>query len=117
MGGFLSSLYADVKCAFDENKMLNAKNTDNTIIYAIRIIDDLFGWIAYDKTTKRSLKKAEKLKQRIFKNTYKGGLTLTDEQDRTLHENKYYINEFIGAIIVTNRDGKEIYCKAKNPNI
>ena len=26
-------------------------------------------------------------------------------------------NKFIGTIIITNRDGKDIYCKAKNPNI
>ena len=60
MGGFLSSLYADVKCAFDENKMLNTQNTDETIIYAIRIIDDLFGWIAYDKTLKKNTQKGKK---------------------------------------------------------
>ena len=64
IGGFLSPIYAVVKCAKDEYDFLNSLGKARTKIFGIRQVDDLFLMIAYRENDRKSLAVAKKLEKR-----------------------------------------------------
>src|SRR3954454_13317728 len=48
IGGFLSAIYANVKCAYDEFYFIKRWKNDKHKIYGIRQVDDLIFWVAYN---------------------------------------------------------------------
>ena len=102
MGGYLSAIYANVKCAYDESLFIHNLGPTHNRIYGIRQMDDLLLWIAYNRTSYRSRIEAEKLKQTILTNNklYKGGLEL-EEQERLEGRDGRPYNKFAGTQIRT----------------
>src|SRR5690606_12917397 len=60
MGGFLSAMYANIKCFHDESIFIRNLKKQARRIYAIRQIDDLIMWVAYDNKDRSSKDWAEK---------------------------------------------------------
>ena len=100
IGGFLSAIYANVKCAFDEHMFLNKIGTLRNRLFGIRQMDDLLLFIAYKDNDHLSLTEAHTLKKHVLaiNVTYKGGLEL--EEQECVKANKYIsVHKFSGNLI------------------
>ena len=69
IGGFLSCIYANIKCAKDEYDFLNSLKVHKRRIYGIRQVDDLLLFIAFDNAPPESLREANTWKHN---GVYKG---------------------------------------------
>ena len=117
IGGCLSGIYANVKCAFDEYNFLTTQERNGIRIYGIRQMDDLCCWVSFNTTDDNSRKEAEKIKERILQRegVYKGGLIL-EEQSVSIEGNTFR-HKFSGTeIIGTVRTTRPMYCKTRNKN-
>ena len=121
MGGFLSAIYANVKCAYDEFNFLKDNRMLQKKIFGIRQMDDLFLMIAYTKNDLASLNRAIRIKNNFLQKNkvYKGGLEL--EEQKYIHINKNTSkHDFAGTnIYITQPDHGpiEIICKPMNKNL
>ena len=122
IGGFLSCIYANIKCAKDEYDFLKSLKVKKCRIYGIRQVDDLLLLLAYDKTSPESFKEANTWKQTFLRNNgvYKGGLEL-EEQKELLKQEKKVCYEFAGTVVTiennhNTRNNLLIYCKTWNKN-
>ena len=62
MGGLLSAIYANIKCAYDEVNFIHRIGMKHNKFFGIRQMDDLILWIAYTKNDKKSYNEALLLK-------------------------------------------------------
>ena len=62
MGGLLSAIYANVKCAHDEARLIHNLGTYHKNVYGIRQMDDLILWIAYDQNKSQQIIEAHERK-------------------------------------------------------
>ena len=102
MGGFLSAIYANIKCAFDELKFIQTLGKKSDRIYGIRQMDDLILWISYDPNDHASYKEAIHIKNFILgkNNAYSGGLELEIQDPINLpNPEGTKLNKFSGTII------------------
>ena len=121
IGGFLSAIYANVKCAYDEMKFFSDIGPFRDRIYGIRQMDDLILWIAYHRDSLISLTQAKALKERILKydKTYKGGLELEEQGFNTI-DNFTTEHNFAGTIITVRQPSDNTFhltCKPLNKNL
>src|SRR5689334_11963324 len=91
IGGFLSPNYANIKCAYDEyifcRNIKRDRCLNNVTFKAIRQVDDLIAWAAYDVRDPTSKVNAKKLLQNLTsEKTYTGGLTLKIQE--TVYEKR-----------------------------
>ena len=115
IGGFLSAAYANIKCMYDEYKFLRGLRNDARKIYAIRQMDDLIMWIAYDERKKDTKRWAEGMKKRIMKGgLYKGGLVLEEQKEEPEEKKK----KFCGVWIIKEGEGvnTKFRITPRNPN-
>ena len=61
IGGFLSAIYANVKCAYDEFMFMKEERANVRNMYGIRQMDDLILFKAYDNRSGVSLKVMRKV--------------------------------------------------------
>ena len=121
IGGFLSAIYANVKCAHDEFSFLTNIGPLRERVYGIRQMDDLFLCVAYKNSDLISKTQAFKLKKTIldFNSTYKGGLEL-EEQEFTIINNYTSEHNFAGTTITVTQNPQQsfsIACRPLNKNI
>jgi hypothetical protein len=111
IGGFLSAIYANTKCAHDEHNFFTKHQNVKHRIYGIRQMDDLILWIAFRRNDNRSKTKAEEIKNTILNATYTGGLQLEEQPYETL-TNGTTIHKFAGTIITVKRNkGVTLICE------
>ena len=119
IGGFLSTNYANIKCAYDENNFHNYLRTSRrgTLNYAaIRQVDDLIAWAAYDQKCPVSKEEALFTLARLTcGKTYTGGLSLKLQESFETNS-KYQINKFAGTLITTYYNPTLIEVKPFNKN-
>src|SRR4051794_13480662 len=117
IGGFLSAIYANIKCAHDEFLFLQRIRP---YIYAIRQMDDLILFIAYDNNRIDSEKRALMIKNQVLEkdSAYKGGLEL-EEQHYEQIDNFTTRHKFAGTNIYIHQppeDNIYIFCTPLNKN-
>jgi hypothetical protein len=121
IGGFLSPIYANIKCARDEFDFMKSLGKEKRRVCGIRQVDDLFLCIAYDKKGRKnsSKNKAESWAKHITskEGVYKGGLVLEEQEFETLEPNVTR-HKFAGTVITVNQNGVGIKfeCKPLNKN-
>ena len=102
IGGFLSSNYANIKCAYDEHLFhcgIRVSPLATVNYRAIRQVDDLFACAAYDTNSLSSLAKAKYTLELLTSNkTYTGGLSLK-LQDPIQSSKEKTIHKFAGSLI------------------
>ena len=100
MGGLLSAIYANVKCAYDEVNFIHRIGMRHNKFFGVRQMDDLILWIAYTKGDNNSHNEALSLKNMILtpNQVYTGGLEL-EEQDYTRVSSTYTVHKFAGTVI------------------
>ena len=100
MGGLLSAIYANVKCAYDEVNFIHKIGIKHNKFFGIRQMDDLILWISYTKGDQKSYEEALSLKNTVLTNNkvYTGGLEL-EEQDFTHISDTYTVHKFAGTVI------------------
>jgi hypothetical protein len=115
IGGNLSSVYANLKCAFDEALACANNPNFSKNIFAIRQMDDLVGWIRYHNY-KSSHDVAQFYKNAILttNSIYKGGLIL-EEQPIQL-TSKSFKHKFAGTNIIGTYDLSTLFCIHRNKN-
>jgi len=116
IGGCLSSNYANIKCAFDESDFLRRNHNFAARVFAIRQMDDMAGWIAYDKSDEGSYSLAEFLKRMVLKSgcIYKGGLIL--EEQEVKEEQGRFTHKFAGVSLVGDRNVAAVTAISRNKN-
>jgi len=102
IGGYLSAIYANVKCAFDEFNFMKTLGSIKSRVYGIRQMDDLILWIAYERGNPTSIQEARTIRKRILRydNAYKGGLEL-EVQDYEMNVDGTSKHKFAGTYIWT----------------
>ena len=107
MGGLLSAIYANIKCAYDEVNFIHRIGMKHNKFFGIRQMDDLILWIAYTKNDKKSYNEALLLKNTILtpNKVYTGGLEL-EEQDYVHISDHYTVHKFAGTVIHCHYSGK-----------
>ena len=99
IGGYLSAIYANVKCAFDEFNFMKNLGTLKSRIYGIRQMDDLILWIAYDRNETLSANEARSIRKQFLQpGPYKGGLVL-EMQEYEVNRDGSSIHKFAGTLI------------------
>ena len=100
MGGILSAIYANVKCAYDEICFTHRIGFKHNRIFGIRQMDDLMLWVVYKKNNSKQLFEALKIKRSILKQgtVYTGGLELEEQDYITVSEN-HTVHKFAGTVI------------------
>ena len=106
MGGLLSAIYANVKCSYDEIQFIQKLGENRKRIFAIRQMDDLICWVAYNRNNTKSYNEALTIKNKILttNGVYKGGLELEEQKHGKITDH-YTVHKFAGAII---------HCKFEN---
>ena len=116
IGGFLSAMYANIKCMYDEKTFIHNLGTQARRIYAIRQVDDLIMWIAYNREDSKTRMWAEEKKEEIIKGTlYKGGLIL-EEQEVDLSVQGEQRRKFCGTWVVRKDEENEMWVIPRNVN-
>lgn len=105
IGGFLSTNYANIKCALDEwnfcKRMRKHPELKTISFGALRQVDDLMAWAAYKPTKPETKILAEKLlKDLTSPQTYTGGLSLKIQEPISADSTKQK-NKFTGSIVNT----------------
>jgi hypothetical protein len=108
IGGFISSIYANIKCARDEYNFMRNLGAMRGRIYAIRQVDDLIFWAAYDRNSDQSKFFAKScLKSVLTRNeVYTGGLELEEQDFQTLDESRT-LHKFAGTLITVTQNREE----------
>ena len=116
IGGCLSSIYANVKCAFDEHMFNFTNKTFSSRVFAIRQMDDMLVWVAFDKEDEKSRELAEYFKKAILTTgcLYKGGLVL--EEQPLLAKGKRFTHKFAGTLIYGYEDDTTTFSVSRNKN-
>jgi hypothetical protein len=109
IGGFLSAIYANTKCAHDEYRFFQKYRAHKSRIYGIRQMDDLILWIAYHRDKRTSLQEAMHLRKTIIasNSTYTGGLQL-ETQDFEAVTKYTTTHKFAGTLITVTRQAEGI---------
>src|ERR1051325_4227774 len=120
IGGFLSAIYANVKCAYDEFLFLQRIKFHINNIYGIRQMDDLILFIAYDGNSPNSEERALAIKKQVLEKdcAYKGGLELEEQQYDQI-DNVTTRHKFAGTNIYVHQptnDNIYIFCAPLNKN-
>lgn len=104
IGGFLSSIYANIKCARDEFNFMKTLGPKRSLIYAIRQVDDLIFWAAFDKRSRQSKNFAKNCLKSIitYNKVYTGGLELEEQKFQAL-DNFRTIHKFAGTLITVTQ--------------
>ena len=105
IGGFMSAIYANVQCAYNEYSWLASLKTQASLLAGIRQMDDLLLLIAYNKNKPHSKEDALKLKNQCLRKNmvYKGGLELEEQKPIWIHK-KEICHKFAGTLITFDTD-------------
>jgi hypothetical protein len=125
IGGILSGSYANIYCAKNEYDFLEKlkQTTDSRRVQAIRQMDDLILWIAYDKDNTKSKKEAADILHKLFDpesgvtEVYKGGLNLEMQPIKYNKEKQTFTLDFAGTRILGTTNAKTLYTRTLNKNI
>ena len=109
-------MYANIKCMYDEKTFIHNLGTQARRIYAIRQVDDLIMWIAYNREDSKTRMWAEEKKEEIIKGAlYKGGLVL-EEQEVDLSVQGEQRRKFCGTWVVRKDEENEMWVIPRNVN-
>lgn len=104
IGGILSSFYANLFCAFQENKLIkSSKDNRAGRIYGIRQIDDLVLWVAYKDNDHESLKEATNILNEIYNTKDTQMLKRLTEKHKRLSAREEVISQSISSKLKNTR--------------
>lgn len=108
IGGFLGAFYAIIQCSKAESGFINNWKYNNTMVNALRYIDDEIIWIFY-KNCDQGKNEKQEIKDKIYEEVYGNELKIKDVEIKNIQDKNIAI--FIGAQIITDKTNSQIYVK------
>ena len=115
MGGYISSFYANICCAYDEYHWHPKPRPDQNRIIGTRQMDDLLIWFIYNKNDKEDIEKTiQKIHTLTNNELYRDGLEI--ETEDMVYKNGKQVNIFAGCKITLDHANRKIECSTFNKN-